>query len=315
MKVAVLLPVSERHKRLLEEKAPMAEFLYLDPGKMDIGQVRDVDIILGNPPIKIIKNISSLKWVQLQSAGVGEYADENILPGDVLLTNATGAYGHAISEYMVGALLMLYKKLHIYRDQQNNCEWSYAGQVRTIVNSTALIVGLGDIGGEFAGRLKALGAYTIGIRRKNADKPEYVDELYLMDKFRSLLPRADIIALSLPDTPQTRKIINADTLKLVKQNAVLINVGRGSAVDTDALCDALESGRLLGAALDVTDPEPLPKDHRLWRIKNAVITPHVSGGFSLQETYEKIIDICASNLEAYLGGRKLRNLVDRSAGY
>lgn len=315
MKIAVLLPVTEKHKRALEERAPMAEFLYGRLETIDIKHLYDADIIIGNPPAESVKNMVNLKWLQLQSAGVGEYADENILPADVLLTNASGAYGHAISEHMLGTLLELYKKLHIYRDQQNDRKWLSAGKVKTILNSTALIVGLGDIGGEFAKRLKALGAYTIGIRRKDANKPEYLDELHLMDSLRPLLPKADIVALSLPDTPQTRNIINSESIKLMKQDAVLINVGRGSSVDTEALCDALESGQLWGAALDVTDPEPLPEDHRLWKMKNAVITPHVSGGFSLQLTFDKIIDICAANLDAFINGRELMNLVDRSAGY
>jgi phosphoglycerate dehydrogenase-like enzyme len=315
MKIAVLLPVREKHRKLLEGKAPGVEFLYESLKTLSVGNIKDADIIIGNPPIEAVKELKNLKWLQLQSAGVGGFADPSILSGDVLLTNASGAYGHAISEYMLGVLLELYKKLHIYRDQQNESQWSYAGKVRTILNSTALIVGLGDIGGEFAVRLKALGAYTIGIKRRASSKPGYLDELFTMDMLESLLPRADIIALSLPETAQTRNIINKERIQLMKQDAVLINVGRGSAVDTEALCDALESGRLWGAALDVTDPEPLPEDHRLWKMKNAVITPHVSGGFSLELTFDKIIDICAANLEAFISGRELVNLVDRSAGY
>jgi phosphoglycerate dehydrogenase-like enzyme len=315
MKIAVLLPVREKHRRLLEERAPKAEFLYESLKTLNIEHIKDADIIIGNPPIKTVRELKNLKWLQLQSAGVGEYADPGILSEDVLLTNASGAYGHAISEHMLGVLLELYKKLHIYRDQQNKSQWSYAGKVRTILGSTALIVGLGDIGGEFAARLKALGAYTIGIKRKASIKPDYLDELHMMDMLEALLPCADIVALSLPETPQTRNIINRDRIQLMKQDAVLINVGRGNAVDTEALCDALVSGRLWGAALDVTDPEPLPKEHRLWSIQNAVITPHVSGGFSLELTFDKIIGICAANLEAYMGGWELSNLVDRSAGY
>jgi phosphoglycerate dehydrogenase-like enzyme len=238
-----------------------------------------------------------------------------VLPGGAVLTNASGAYGLAISEYMLGVLLEMIKKLHIYRDNQLEANWSYSGQVKSIYHSTALIVGLGDIGGEFAKRLKALGAYTIGIRRKNPDKPDYLDELYFMDQLENLLPRADIVALSLPGTSLTYRVINRETLKLMKHDAVLINVGRGSAVDTDALCDALENGHLFGAALDVTDPEPLPKEHRLWKVKNAVITPHVSGGFSLQETHDRIVRISANNLEAILNGEKPANIVDLSAGY
>jgi phosphoglycerate dehydrogenase-like enzyme len=123
------------------------------------------------------------------------------------------------------------------------------------------------------------------------------------------------VALSLPGTSITNNIINRETLKLMKQDAVLINVGRGTVIDTEALCDALENGQLLGAALDVTDPEPLPKEHRLWKIKNAVITPRVSGGNSFKETLERIIGISTDNLGRFFDCRSLVNVVDRLAGY
>jgi len=316
--VLVLIPVDDKHKKILEEKAPSASFTYADGKSVSPAHIQQAHIIIGNPPLSILKdclskNSSNLQWLQLQSAGVGEYA--KILPENVVLTNASGAYGLAISEYMLGVLLELFKKLHLYRDNQLEAKWTYEGQVKSIYNSTALILGVGDIGSEFAKRLKALGAYIIGIRRRDLDKPDYLDELYTMEHLNDLLPRADIVAMSLPETKLTEKIINRETLKLMKKDAVLINVGRGSAIDTDALCDALEMGQILGAALDVTDPEPLPKDHRLWKIKNAVITPHVSGGYSLQETYERILKICANNLEAYMTGNKLINVVNKSEGY
>jgi len=313
--ILVLIPVNDEQKKLLEQKAPGASFVYSDVKKLDAALVQNANIIIGNPPIDLVKNSKNLELLQLQSAGVGEYAAEGVLPDHVILTNASGAYGLAISEYMLGVLLSLYKKLHLYRDNQAEGNWTYLGKVKSIYNSTALIIGLGDIGGEFAKKLKALGAYTIGIRRKDSNKPDYLDELYFMDKLEELLPRADIVSLSLPATQHTNRIINEKTLGLMKRDAVLINVGRGNAVETEALCDALESGRLLGAALDVTDPEPLPKDHRLWRIKNAIITPHVSGGFSLKETHDRIVNIAAYNIEAFFNGRSLMNVVDKAEGY
>lgn len=313
--ILVLVPTNDQHKKLLEEKAPGAGFIYADDRTATAAQVKNANIIIGSPSPALIKDSKNLELLQLQSAGVGEYAEKNVLPEGVVLTNASGAYGLAISEYMLAVVLELFKKLHLYRDKQMKSDWSNAGSVKSIYGSTALIAGLGDIGGEFAVRLKALGAYTIGIRRRDADKPDYLDELHFMDKLGELLPRADIVALSLPGTKLTNRVINRETLKLMKQDAVLINVGRGSAVDTEALCDALENGQLAGAALDVTDPEPLPSDHRLWGIRNAVITPHVSGGFSLQETHDRIIRICAGNLEAFLEGKSLKNVVDLSAGY
>ncbi len=312
--ILVLIPVGEGYKKILEEKAPSADFLYSKYEKVTEAEVKNADIILGNPPVEMLTGSSKLQWLQLHSAGVGEYT-RDVLPSGSILTNASGAYGLAISEYMLGVLLELYKRLHLYRDNQTGPDWRYEGRMKSIYNSTALILGAGDIGGEFAKRMKALGAYTIGIKRTDSQKPDYLDELYLMDKLEELLPRADVIALSLPETPHTMSVINRETLSLMKEDAVLINVGRGSAIDTEALCEALESGRLLGAALDVTHPEPLPPEHRLWKIKNAVITPHVSGGFSLEETRNRLIGICADNLEAFFSGRKLKNIVDLNEGY
>ncbi len=313
--VLVLIPVKEGHKSQLEVKAPSAAFTYATQETVHISQVQNANIIIGNVPADMIKDSKNLEWLQLESAGVGNYTNDNVLPENAVLTNASGAYGLAISEYMLGVLLELYKNLHLYRDRQADSDWSYQGSVKSIYGSTALTVGLGDIGGEFTKRLKALGAYTIGIRRTDTNKPDYLDELYFMDAFETLLPRADILALSLPATNLTQKIVNRKTLQLMKRDAVIINVGRGNAIDTDALCDALERGQISGAALDVTDPEPLPKDHRLWKIKNAVITPHISGGFSLQETHEQIIRISARNLEAFMNGKSLINVVDFSSGY
>lgn len=313
--ILVLISLSDGQKRHLEAGAPGCSFIYTKNEKLSEEMLENAEVIFGNPPAAMLQAAKKLKLLQLFSAGVGEYAMEGVLPDGAVLANATGAYGLAISEYMLGVLLELYKNLHLYRDNQAAGNWSYAGKVKGIFGSTALIVGLGDIGGEFAIRLKALGAYTIGIKRTDTSKPEYLDELHLMDKLEQLLPRADIVALSLPETKLTHKVINEAALKLLKKDAVLINVGRGSAVDTEALCDALESGQLLGAALDVTEPEPLPKEHRLWKMKNAIITPHISGGFSLNETRERIVRIAANNLKALVEGNALINVVDRVKGY
>jgi len=313
--ILILIPVNIEHKSLLREKAPYASFKYSSSETVDLAQIQNANIIIGNPPIDMIKGSKKLEWLQLNSAGAGDYTKDKVLPDGVVLTNASGAYGLAISEYMLGVLLELYKNLHLYRDNQAEANWKYQGAVKSIYNSTALIIGVGDIGGQFARKLKTLGAYTIGIRRIDANKPDYLDELHFMERIQELLPRADIVAMSLPDTNLTNHVINRESIMLMKKDAVLINVGRGTAIDTEALCDALERGQLLGAALDVTDPEPLPKEHRLWKIKNAIITPHVSGGYSLQETHERIVKISADNLEAFINGRSLVNIIDFSKGY
>lgn len=315
--IVVLLPVNTEQRRILEQAAPQAVFHYLPETGLDAGQqqlLRQASIIVGNPPPALLKDCPRLGLLQLQSAGTNAYLD-GVLPPGCRLANATGAYGLAISEHMLGVLLQIYKKLADYRDSQHRCQWKDAGTVKSVYGATVLIVGLGDIGGEFAKRVKALGAYTIGLRRQDLRKPDYLDELHLSNKLEELLPRADVVALCLPETAQTKGLIGRRQLALLQPEAVVLNVGRGSAIDTEALCDALEATPTLFAGLDVTDPEPLPPDHRLWRLKNAFITPHVSGGHHLPETFARIVQISAHNIQAYLDGRPLRSEVDFSTGY
>ncbi len=313
--ILVLIPVEERHKSYFSSCYPEGNFIYSSHSKTTKEDVAKSQIIIGNVPCELLKFAKNLQFLQLESAGTGEYIKEGVLPANVILSNASGAYGLAISEYMLGTTLMLIKNLHLYRDNQKIPKWEYRGSVMSVSGSVVLILGLGDIGSEFAKRAKMLGAHTIGIKRTLTSRPDYIDELYTLDNLQSVLPRADILALSLPDTPKTRKIINKETLKLMKKSSVIINVGRGSAIDTDALCDAIESKYIFGAALDVTDPEPLPSNHRLWSMENVIITPHVSGGYSLQHTYEAIINICGENLKSIRENKSPENIVSLVEGY
>lgn len=313
--ILVLLPVNEKQKKLIESASPSSNYVYKTYADVDKVTVQKADVIIGNPPAEMLIDSPNLKWLQLNSAGSDAYIKEGILKKEVLLTNATGAYGLAISEHMIGVLLQLFKKLHIYRNNQKLHLWKDEGEVKSIYNSKILIVGLGNIGEEFGKRVKAFGAYTIGVRRTNTEKPDFIDELYLMDKIDDILPTVDVVVLSMPSTKETYKMFSTEKLKLMKNGAVLLNVGRGNVLDTDALCDLVESGYLLGAGLDVVDPEPLPKDHRVWDIENIIITPHISGGYHLPETLERIVQLSAKNLRNFINGEKLTSIVDFSTGY
>lgn len=313
--ILVLLPIDERQKKLIEGASPNSNYIYKTYSNVEKSTVQQAEIIIGNPPAEMLIDSPNLKWLQLNSAGSDAYIKEGILNKNVLLTNATGAYGLAISEHMIGVLLQLYKKLHIYRENQKLHLWKDEGQVKSIYSSRILIIGLGNIGEEFAKRVKAFGAYTIGVRRTNPEKPDFIDELYLMDKIEELLPTVDVVVLTVPGTKETYKMFSKEKLKLMKNGAVLLNVGRGNVVDTDSLCDAVEGGYLLGAGLDVVDPEPLPENHRIWDIENIIITPHISGGFHIPETLEKIVQISAKNLNDFINGEKLINIVDFTTGY
>ena len=324
----VTIPTGERHRNLLQQAAPGWEFrfrgtdtLVCAPQEALPGQPvtqEDVDwaqVILGNVPAAMLHGSPALEWLQTNSAGVEPYIQPGALAGDTLLTNATGAYGLAIAEHMLGMLLELFKKLELYRDAQKSGAWQSQGAVKAVYGSTVLVLGMGDIGGEFAARCKALGAKVIGVRRSPRPCPEYADEVHLLEDLDSLLPHADVVAVTLPGTDATRGLMSRERLAKMKEGAVLLNVGRGFIVDTEALCDALERGHLSGAGVDVTDPEPLPPTHRLWNIPTAVVTPHISGFYHLRETHERIVGIFLENLRHFQAGEPLRNLVDFATGY
>ena len=324
----VTIPTGERHRNLLQQAAPGWEFrfrgtdtLVCAPQEALPGQPvtqEDVDwaqVILGNVPAAMLHGSPALEWLQTNSAGVEAYIQPGVLAGDTLLTNATGAYGLAIAEHMLGMLLELFKKLELYRDAQKSGAWQSQGAVKAVYGSTVLVLGMGDIGGEFAARCKALGAKVIGVRRSPRPCPEYADEVHLLEDLDSLLPQADVVSITLPGTDATRGLMSRERLAKMKEGAVLLNVGRGFIVDTEALCDALERGHLSGAGVDVTDPEPLPPTHRLWNIPTAVVTPHISGFYHLRETHERIVGIFLENLRHFQAGEPLRNLVDFATGY
>lgn len=271
--------------------------------------------ILGNVDPALLQNAPNLQWLQTSSAGVEWYIKPGVLPQGAILTNATGAYGLAISEHMLGMLLSVFKKLELYRDAQRQGIWAGQGNVRSVYGSTVLVLGMGDIGGDFGRLCKAMGAKVVGVRRTDVAKPDYADEVLLIDQLDQALPSADVVAVTLPGTPATRGLLSRERIARMKPGAVVLNVGRGYIIDTEALCDALESGHLGGAGLDVTDPEPLPEGHRLWGLATAIVTPHVSGGYHLEETHRRIVGIFVENLGKFLAGERLRNQIDFSTGY
>ena len=315
MKIINTLPVNENHIARFAKAAPNCEMVYISADKLTADHVKDAHIIIGDVGTELLKHCKELKLLQLNSAGTGSYVDPGVLPEGASLACATGAYGLAISEYMLSVLLGIMKHLPMYYDQQKAHHWERGGNVTSIYGCTVLCVGAGDIGSTFAQKMKALGAYTIGVRRTEGEKPEWFDEMYTSEKLDELLPRADVVALSMPSTALTYRMMDRRRLGLMKDNAYLINVGRGNAVETDALVDIMSSGKLAGAALDVTDPEPLPADHPLWESPRVYITPHVSGRYTLPETLNRVVEIAACNIEAVLSGGTIQSEVSLNDGY
>jgi len=315
MEIVVVMPVEEEHKALLHSVAPEADVIFCTSKEVDSELLQNAEIIVGNLSPDRLKVCKNLKLLQLNTAGTDGYTAPGILPDGAVLTNATGSYGVGIAEHMVGSLLLLMKKLDLYRLNQEQALWKDEGSVKSIYGSKTLVVGLGDIGSEFAIRMKAMGSSVTGIRRQKTEKPDYVDALFQMERLYECLSEADIVAASLPNTKETVKIFDEKAFGSMKKGSYFINVGRGNAVDQDALFDALSSGHLAGAAIDVTDPEPLPSDSKLWNAPNIFITPHVSGGFHLKETHDRIVRIAAENIKHLINDEPLISVVDMETGY
>ena len=313
--VLVLLPVEARHKEKLEAAGAGCRFVYSDPDSVTAEQVRAANIILGLPKADMIRASKNLEWLQLASAGTDPYIVPGVLDEKTVLTNATGAYSKAVSEHAFALTLMLTKKLHLYRDEQLNRRWSDHGAVSSLSDSTVAVVGLGDIGRAYARLVKAMGAYVIGVKRRAGDCPDCVDELVMTQDLDTVLPRADVVMSILPNTAETRYVYTDERFDLMKDSAVFINCGRGNAVSAEVLYRALNEHKIASAGVDVTETEPLPADSPLWELETLVITPHISGGFHLAETFERIVDIAAGNLTAFLKGEKLRSEVDFTTGY
>lgn len=272
--------------------------------------------VIGNLPTEACgpTAMPRLEWLQTWSAGVDRYLAPGVLAPQVVVTNASGAYGQAVSEHMFAMLWALAKNLPQYARNQTKSDWQDAGRALSPADMTILVIGTGDIGSHFATLCKAVGAHTIGVRRDPshpATPPEAIDQMIGFDQLDVALPQADAVALCVPSTSATRRLIDARRLSLMKPTAILLNAGRGDAIDTEALPQALASGTIRAAGLDVTDPEPLPADHPLWNQPNALITPHVAGGNHLPATERRIIAIALENVRRYAASEPLANVVRR----
>ncbi len=276
------------------------------------------EVLFAQAPELLRTAPAALQWYSCSSAGADPYCknDGIFANPDCLLTNASGAYGVTIAEHILMVLLMLLRKMPEFEAVMNRRGWTGEKPVRSIYGSDITVLGAGNIGATFARRAKAIGAAKLtGVSRSGRRRDEVFDEMVSFDGLDGVLPNAHILVMALPGTPETIRILGRERIALLPADALVVNVGRGSAIDQDALTDALNSGRIAGAALDVMDPEPLPEDHPLRDAKNLILTPHVAGNMSLGYTADKTVEMFCENLANYPAGRPLNQLVDRARGY
>jgi phosphoglycerate dehydrogenase-like enzyme len=263
-----------------------------------------------------LERATRLTWVQAQSAGVEHLLARERLRASqrIVLTNMRGVHAPAMAEHVFAMLLSLTRQLPRFRAAQEAGIWGRdAAGMTALSGRTLLVVGLGSIGTEVARRAQAFDMRVLATSRTGKEQPPYVEHLGEAGDLDRLLPEADVVVITAPLTDETRGLFGAERLARLRPGAYLVNVGRGEIVDHDALAAALAAGRLAGACLDVTDPEPLPPEHPLWKLASVVITPHVSARAEI--TSERRREVLRENLRRFAAGEPLLNVVDKEAGY
>ena len=277
-------------------------------------QVADADAIFGTINPELFRSAKKLKWVQVYSAGVENYRFPEFLKSDVTLTNCKILQGPNIADHAFALLLALTRDLYRIIPNRTKEEWT-RGQHSPIElrGKTAVIVGLGGIGMQIAQRAHAFDMKVIGVDPKDIPLSYWISKQVPPDRLDSVLPEADVVFLAAPHTPQTEGLMSAKQFDLMKKNSYFIAVSRGKLYSSEALLSALESKHLAGAGLDVTNPEPLPKGHPLWKCENVIITPHIAGTSDNVQT--RRMAVLKENIARFSKGEPLVNVVDKQKGY
>ena len=277
-------------------------------------EIADADAAFGTIEPDLLRQATELRWLQAPAAAppAGYYTPE-LIQHPVQVTNFRGIYNEHIAAHILAFVLAFARGLHQYIPLQLRHTWQPAPLDEGVVHlpaSTALIVGVGGIGAETARLCAAFGMPVIGVDARREDSPPGVAELHRPEDLDALLPRADFVILTIPHTPETEGLFNAQRFGRMKRSAFFINIGRGKTTRLDDLVKALGSGQIAGAALDVYELEPLPIDHPLWDAPNVLLTPHTAGyGPYLDDRREEII---VDNAQRFVRGEPLRNVVDKA---
>ncbi|ELZ78453.1 D-2-hydroxyacid dehydrogenase [Haloferax larsenii] len=287
---------AEEYAETLRERLPDREVALARTPEEERDLLSRVQVATGfSIDESVLEDAENLDLFACVFAGTGHLPIEALADHDVAVTNASGVHGPNIAEQVLGSILYFTRRFHVAETQKRDGVWqSYP--TFELQGSTVTIVGLGAIGRTVVNRLEPFGVETIGVRY-SPEKGGPTDEVVGFDDVQGLhdaYARSDYVVIACPLTETTRGLIDANAFKSMAPETVLVNIGRGPVVDTDALLDAIRSNGIRGAALDVTDPEPLPSDHDLWQFDNVLITPHNAG--HTPKYWERMSDIIAANL-------------------
>lgn len=319
-KILVDIPqLNEKHRADIEAAAKRHGFMAAFTGGVKpraMAEAADAEIIFGpNPALPGVA--AALQWLCVPSAGAEAYLSPALYANpDAALTNSSGAYGVTISEHIVMVTLELMRRQMEYNELVASRRWRRDLSIRSIRDSRITLLGAGDIGREAAKKLAGFGPQNItAVNRSGMSDFELFDRVLPVSALDEVLPGTDLLVMSLPGTPESAGVMDARRLALLPKDAFLVNVGRGSAIDQAALLALMQSGHLSGAALDVFETEPLPKDDLLWDCPRLLITPHCAGNMTLGYTLDRIVALFLEDFENYCAGKPLARLVDRAKGY
>ena len=315
MRIVLCYPVEPRHIEQISRDAPSAEIV--DAGQERVAtEILTADVFCGHPKVPVpwdqVVRQGRLQWIQSSAAGVDHCLVPSVVRSEILVTSASGVLADQVAEHAIALLTALLRNLpEFFRAQQAR---RYERRpTRDLHDSTVGIVGLGGVGRRLAELLAAFRAPIIATDYFPVDKPPHVKALWPADRLDDLLAASTAVVLCAPLTDETRGMICASTLERMPRGSLLINVARGPLVVEEDLVEAIESGQLGGAALDVTEQEPLPVTSRLWDLPGVILTPHVAGQ-SARRT-DNMTHLFCENLRRYQSGLPLINVVDKRLGF
>jgi len=280
-------------------------------------QVTDAEAYVPGPwDPEVFGAAERLRWVHFLWAGVERALFPALVESDVTVTNSAGVFAVPMAEHAMAMILALCRGLN--RCIRRPGDWAairreLSGALGELHGATLGVIGYGGIGRATARRARAFGVRVLAIRSRPGDSDGVADSIWGADRLDDLLRRSDYVLVSCPLNDRTRGLIGAREFALMKPRAVIVNLARGAVIDQDALIEALKEGRIGGAGLDVTSPEPLPPESPLWQMENVIVTPHVSG--TAPSTWRYQFDLLRQNVERYVRGEPLLNVVDKKAGY
>ncbi len=310
--------ITDAHIAKIKAVAPEMEIVVAN-GAADIARhLPEAEILVTSPrTFPPLAEAARLKWLHSFSAGMDRILTPEVARSPMLLSNSAGALAVPIAEHVLAYMLIFARGFLRSLENQREHRWQRGQGLFELCGKAVLVVGMGHIGGEVARRAHAFGCPVLATTRSGNLRDESlasaVDETHPADALPALLPRADFVVSCLPDTPETHHIFNAETFALMKPSAYFINIGRGGLANETDLSAALRKKTIAGAALDVTETEPLPAESPLWEMPNVIITPHHSG--SSERATERAIEVFCRNLAAYGADEPLPTLVDKQLGY